>query len=314
MTASLVFEETSRRFGPTVALEDVSFAMEPGEIFGFLGPNGAGKSTAISIAMGFLRASSGGGTMLGRPFARARSARARVGYVADAPSFFPGNAMESVLLAARLNETDGRMNETAVKTRAHELLRALSLPAEGQQARKMSRGMQQKLGLAQALVTRPELLILDEPTSALDPPSLLTVRAMLEEARDRGAAVFLSSHQLQEVEQVCDRVAFLEGGRLLQVGSLETLLREGAMAEITLRGLESESAFASATPHRRPGRGSRVRTGDLVFTVSVAEQQSFLERAWYAGAELVAVERQRQTLEDLFAKHRSAGTGNGGSR
>lgn len=296
----LVFEGLGKQFGRVQALTSLSFSVKAGEIFGFLGPNGAGKTTAIHLAMGFLRPSTGGGTLLGLPFGRARAARADVGYVPDAPVFFAGSALDAVLFAARLNWQGG----AEVRARALHLLRWMDLPPERQDARKFSRGMQQRLALVQALITRPRLLMLDEPTAALDPPGVMLVREALEQARGDGAAVFFSSHQLQEVESLCDRAAFLESGRLLHIGTLSDLLREGAMAHITLRGLGVEDAFVVRwSAALRAPAGLR---GDHVFTVPVAMQQEFLEAAWLTGAELVRVERERRSLEDLFAERKSA--------
>ena len=301
MATRLLFDGITKRFGPATALHPLHLAVEAGEIFGFLGPNGAGKSTAIHVAMGLLRPSGGRGELLGQPFAQARAARARVGYVPDAPVFFAGPAIEAVLLAARLNESVGR---GALRTHALDLLRQVDLPAEKGDARKFSRGMQQRLALAQALVSRPDLLILDEPTAALDPPGVALVREALDRARSEGAAVFLSSHQLQEVEQLCDRAAFLDEGRLLQTGTIRSLLEEGALAHITLRGLSRAHPFVEAHGARlRPPRSAH--RADLVFAVPIAEQRGFLEHAWTAGGELVRVEREHRTLEDLFARARS---------
>ncbi len=312
MAARLLFDGVGKQFGRSVALEGLSLAVEPGEIFGFLGPNGAGKTTAIHLAMGFLRASSGRGELLGKPFSRARAARARVGYVPDAPVFFKGSALDAVMLAARLNDTEQRRSTTGLRARALELLRWMDLPTgeqmpgrkTGNDARKFSRGQQQRLALVQALVNRPQLLILDEPTSALDPPAGLLLREALERARGEGVAVFFSSHQLQEVEQLCDRAAFLDQGRVLHAGAMAELLEEGATARITLRGLGGKDDFAAANRGALRAAAPGTARGDLVFAVAAAGQQAFLERAWLAGAELVRVERERRTLEDLFALRR----------
>ena len=297
--AALLFDRAGKRYGRAVALQDLSLAVEPGEIFGFLGPNGAGKTTAIHLAMGFLRMTAGRGELLGLPFGRARTARARVGYVPDAPVFFKGSALDAVLLAAQLNQAE---HPTAgLRERALELLRWMDLAA-AHDARKLSRGQAQRLALVQALVTRPELLILDEPTSALDPPAVALLREALTRAKGEGAAVFFSSHQLDEVEQLCDRAAFLDQGRLLHAGRMTELLQEGAVVHVTLRGLRREDNFVS---ERLPSLQARRPGPDLTFAVPVAEQQSFLEKAWLAGAELVRVERERRSLADLFARHRS---------
>jgi ABC-2 type transport system ATP-binding protein len=309
MAARLLYDSIGKRYGQAVALDSLSLAIEPGEIFGFLGPNGAGKTTAIHLAMGLLRPTSGYGELLGQPFSRARAARARVGYVPDAPVFFAGTALENVLFAGRLNEsaTGGSAvrGESALRARAGELLRWMDLPPEGKDARRFSRGMQQRLALAQALVHRPELLILDEPASALDPPAVAQIRDALIGAREDGAAVFFSSHQLNEVEQICDRAAFLSGGRLLQTGPMATLLSEGANARVVLRGLARDHTLVQhwqAALARDSAETQRdAQRGDLVFRVPVTRQRALLEQAWTAGAELIAVQREHRSLADLFA-------------
>ena len=294
MAARLLFENITKRYGRAVALDGLTLAVEPGEIFGFLGPNGAGKPTAIHIAIGLVRASAGRGELLGLPFARGREARARVGYVPDAPVFFAGSTLDAVLFTARLNG----LPENGLRARALALLARFDLPAETRDARKLSRGQQQRLALAQALIGRPELLLLDEPTSALDPPSVVLVRELLSQARDEGTAVFFSSHQLREVEHLCDRAAFLHQGRMLHAGPMAELLREGATVLITLRGLGREDPFVR-------DHAALLREAvhhDLLFAMPVAEQRRFVEQAWFAGAELVRVEREHRTLEDLFAE------------
>ncbi len=305
MAARLLFDGITKRYGRAAALEELSLAVEPGEIFGFLGPNGAGKTTAIHIAMGLVRATGGRGEMLGRRFGQARAARARVGYVPDAPVFFAGTALETVMFAARLNDAEARRSTPGLRARALELLAWLDLPAEGKDARKFSRGMQQRQALVQALVTRPELLILDEPASALDPPAVVLVREALERARGEGAAVFFSSHQLVEVEQLCDRAAFLHQGRVLHQGSMAELLREGATVRVTLRGLGLQHGLARQYAGWMV-RSPRAAREDLVFSMPLGEERGFLERAWGAGAELVRLEREHRTLEDLFASHGSS--------
>ncbi len=304
MAARLVYDGIGKRYGKSVALDSLSLAIEAGEIFGFLGPNGAGKTTAIHLAMGLLRPTSGRGELLGQPFERARAARARVGYVPDAPVFFGGTALDNVLFAGRLSGS--ARGESGLRTRAAELLRWMDLPLEGKDARRFSRGMQQRLALVQALVNRPELLILDEPASALDPPAVAQVRAALVRARDEGAAVFFSSHQLNEVEQICDRAAFLNAGKLVQTGSMAALLSEGADACVVLRGLSRENAFVRHWQAALARTPADVQRGDLVFRVPVAQQRALLEQGWMAGAELVAVNREHRSLADLFAA-RAAG-------
>ncbi|RRA49656.1 ABC transporter ATP-binding protein [Acidipila sp. EB88] len=314
MAALLRFDQITKRYGRQVALDSLTLTVEAGEIFGFVGPNGAGKSTAIRIAMGFLHASAGRGELLGVPFAQARAARAGVGYVPDAPVFFASTPLEAVLFAGRLNSEDAGQTDADLRTRALELLRWLDLPvsfsgwrAAGKaDARKLSRGQQQRLAIAQALVSHPRLLVLDEPTSALDPPGVSLVREALVRSRAEGTAVFFSSHQLQEVETLCDRAAFLAAGKLVAMGSMAELLREGDCVSITVRRLQPEDPFVRLHASTLSQAHSIAVSGDLVFVVPVHEQQCFLEQAWLAGAELVEVVRQRRRLQELFEMNRRA--------
>ena len=205
------------------ALDGFSLTVEAGEIFGFLGPNGAGKSTAIHLAMGFMRATSGRGRLLGEPFGHPAAHR-RVGFLAESVALYHRPAERLVRFYGALNGMGG----THLENRAREVLEIVGLQDHAyRNAGKFSRGMLQRVGLAQAMVNDPELLILDEPTSALDPLSRVMVRELLLGARNAGKTIFLSSHLLSEVELVCDRVAVLHRGRLVRLGRTADLLRGG---------------------------------------------------------------------------------------
>jgi len=202
------------------ALNEFSLRVEPGEIFGFLGPNGAGKTTAIHIALGFMFPSSGRGLMLGQPFGHAATRR-RVGFLAENVALYHRLAARMVRFYGALNGMHGPQ----LRSRTVELMKELDLAdVAGRNISKFSRGMLQRIGLAQALVNDPELLILDEPTSALDPLGRITVREILLKARNAGKTVFLSSHLLSEVEQICDRIAIVIRGRVARLGTVAELL------------------------------------------------------------------------------------------
>ncbi len=256
------------------ALDAFSLAIQPGEIFGFLGPNGAGKTTAIHIALGLMSATSGSGTLLGQPFGHARTRR-RVGFLAENIAFYHRPA-------AALIRTYGRLNGVAdpeLARRTKDLLDTLDLhDVAGKQVAKFSRGMLQRVGLAQALVNDPDLLILDEPTSALDTAGRVTVREILLRAKAQGKTIFLSSHLLSEIELVCDRVGILHRGRLLRVGTVSELLETRAECEITARN----------------------GAGLTTVVVRNAEQKAAIERIWASGGEVVSIAPVRRSLEDLF--------------
>jgi ABC-2 type transport system ATP-binding protein len=284
MPPALVFDHISKHFGPARALDDVSFALEPGEILGLVGPNGAGKTTAMQIATGFLLPSSGHGTLMGQSFSDA-AARLRLGFVPDAPVFFEGDAFDALRFAAQLSDV------TPARDAMERLLRRVGLTEWKRDVRRFSRGMQQRLALALALVHDPKVLILDEPASALDPQGVLDVRNLLKELRAEGAAILLSSHQLGEVALVSDRIAFLHEGRLLRYGRLDKLLGVASEVEIVLRNAEADPEFAAQWGKENgPGR----------WRIRASEVRRFLEAAWARGGELVSVTPVQGDLTSLF--------------
>ncbi|HET7206793.1 MAG TPA: ABC transporter ATP-binding protein [Terriglobales bacterium] len=277
----------NRFFGArrVAALDQLSLTVDPGEIFGFLGPNGAGKTTAIHLAMGFMRPTSGRGHMLGQPFGHAPT-RMRVGFLAENVAFYYRPAEQLVRFYGGLND----LPRSVLKQRAGEVLDAVGLGEHARRnAGKFSRGMLQRVGLAQALVNDPELLILDEPTSALDPIARVTVRELLLQARNAGKTVFLSSHLLSEVELICDRIGVLNKGRLVALGKTADLLHQNGNCEIQARNVPLRE-FAGAV----------IQNGLLRIAVPVAAQRATVERIWAAGGEVISVMPMRRTLEDLF--------------
>ena len=267
------------------ALDDFSLSLERGEIFGFLGPNGAGKTTAIHLALGFMRPSSGAGQLLGKPFGDAKT-RARIGFLAENVAMYHRPAAKLLRFYGALNG----MRPERLRLRCREVLRQVELEAEADRnIAKFSRGMQQRIGLAQALINDPELLILDEPTSALDPLARVAMRELLLEANRAGKTIFLSSHLLSEIEMICHRVAILAKGRLMKLGRTDDLLISRDRFEIVARGAPPE-IFA----------GSRMEGDRLIFSVPAALQRDALQRIWAIGGEVLSVNPARRTLEDVF--------------
>lgn len=291
MTAALEFENLTKEYRSFAsrrslrALDDFSLRVETGEIFGFLGPNGAGKSTAIHLAMGFMRPTSGSGRILGQPFGYAR-ARRRVGFLAENVALYHRRAESLVRFYGALNGMQG----SYLGKRAREALEAVGLQDQaGRNVGKFSRGMLQRVGLAQALVNDPDLLILDEPTSALDPLARVAVRELLLKAREQGKTIFLSSHLLSEVELVCDRVAVLHRGRLVRLGRTVDLLQSSKQTEIVARGIAA-NAFPNA----------KADDGVVRFTIASSGQRAALENIWNQGGEVLSVNPVRRSLEDIF--------------
>jgi ABC-2 type transport system ATP-binding protein len=233
MTATLSTRGLSKRYGTTTALDAVDLAVEPGELVGLLGPNGAGKSTLVKIACGLVAPTAGEAYVAGAP-AGSRAARASTGYLAELFRF-PGWARADEVLA--LHQRLARSGGEAAEREA--LLARVGLTGEGgRRVETMSKGMQQRLGIAQALIGDPKLVLLDEPTSALDPGGRRTVRDLLVELRDQGVGVLLNSHLLSEIELVCDRVVIIDGGRVVTEGRPEDLTAPGGVEVETSDGVQ----------------------------------------------------------------------------
>jgi ABC-2 type transport system ATP-binding protein len=268
------------------ALRNFSLRVERGEIFGFLGPNGAGKTTAMHLAIGLMLPSSGRGEMLGHEFGHAPTRR-RVGFLAENVSLYHRPAAKLVRFYGALNG----MRDPQLRQRTTEMLKELELTdVADRNAGKFSRGMLQRIGLAQALVNDPDLLILDEPASALDPLGRMRVREILLRAREAGKTVFLSSHLLSEVEQICDRLAIVIKGRVARVGTLAELLESQDRFVITAKGIDALMFEGSQ------------QNGFIKITVPALTQRRTIEKIWLAGGEVIAVNPIRRTLEDLFVE------------
>jgi ABC-2 type transport system ATP-binding protein len=260
-----------KRYGDVGALRGVSLEVGEGELVGLLGPNGAGKSTLVKIACGLVRPTAGTATIGGAPAGSPEAHRA-LGYLAELFRFPDWlTADELLAMHQRLAAADGGPPERA------RLLEAVGLAdAVGRRVGTMSKGMQQRLGIAQAMVGSPRVLLLDEPTSALDPAGRRTVRRLLEELRGRGVAVLLNSHLLSEVELVCDRVAIIARGELVAAGTPEELSRPS--------GIEVETAG-----------GTRVFEG-----ARREEAPRIVRELVEAGEDVYGVQVLRSSLEDAY--------------
>lgn len=284
---AIACSEVRKRYRTTVALDGVSLEVEHGSVFGFLGPNGAGKSTLVKILTGLVRRSQGQVKVLGgRP--GTREVQRHVGYL---PELF---RFPSWLTGRELLEFHGRLADAAVDTTA--LLDLVGIGAAGdRRIGEYSKGMQQRLGLAQALVGDPELVFLDEPTSALDPLGRLDVRDVLLHLRQRGMTVFLNSHLLTEVERVCDRVAVIDRGVIVAQGATEDLLRKPAV-QIRVGDIGSEPAARLAHD-----LGATYADGVLTIPTTDFDVVPDLVRAVVAAnAPVYEVGIMRQSLEEAF--------------
>jgi ABC-2 type transport system ATP-binding protein len=287
----------AKRYGRTEALIDLTLRVEPGEIFGFLGPNGAGKTTAVKLLLGLARATGGSGTVLGAPLGD-RAARREVGYLPELFRYQPWlKAREVLELHGRLRSVDGGNPTSAADIDAALGMVALADRA-GDVVGAFSKGMQQRLGLAVALLGAPRLVVLDEPTSALDPVGRADVRTIVRRAADAGSTIFLNSHLLTEVERICDRVAIVDHGRVLASGRIDDLLGEPKVriraTDLSADGVRALAGFGPVQSGDDgwlsiPGVESD-RVPDVVATIVAA------------GGRIHAVESGRATLEDLFMR------------
>lgn len=290
---------------PYRALDSLSLQVEANEVFGFLGPNGAGKTTTLKLLTELIYPTSGRISVLGKPPSHP-DVRRRVGYLPEAPYFYDYLSAEELLgYFAGLFGLRGEERRRRVST----LLDKVGLGGERRlPLRKYSKGMLQRVGLAQALINEPELVILDEPMSGLDPLGRRDVRALILELRDRGCTVFFSSHILSDAEALCSRVAIVVGGQLVTTGRLSEILAfEVSGWELVMSGL---------TPEAVAGLGSRARgitrISDGRYSIDLApdtEPERVLAGLRAAGAGLVSLNPVRTTLEDYFVQQVTARKG-----
>jgi ABC-2 type transport system ATP-binding protein len=291
--------------GRTVAVDGLTLTVEPGEIFGLVGPNGAGKTTTLKVMLGLIRPDHGVVRVLGRPPSDPR-ARARVGFLPENPYFY------DYLTAQEFLDFYGRLKGLSAserRARVGEQLARVGLEGRARTAlRKFSKGMIQRLGLAQAILGDPDLLVLDEPMSGLDPVGRREVRDLILSFRGAGRTVFFSSHILQDAELICDRVAILRGGKLRSVGRLDEMLtRRVKCFEVVFEGRLPEGVAAEVV--------SASGTESLVRVPDVEGLTRLLAAVRAAGGKVLSVWPSRDTLEDVFlaelARDASEGTGHG---
>jgi ABC-2 type transport system ATP-binding protein len=294
-----------KKYGQIDALAGLTMTVGRGEVFGFLGPNGAGKTTTVKLLLGLARPTGGSGKVLGAPIGDLVTRR-KIGYLPELFRYQPWlKAREVLALHAEL----AGLPRARRKAAAEESMRIVGLADRANDlVGKFSKGMQQRLGLGAALIGEPALIVLDEPTSALDPVGRVDVRGIVRAAADRGAAVFLNSHLLSEVEQVCDRVAIIDHGRVVASGELDDVLGQ-AETQVRVEGV-SASDLAAFERFGTP----TLEGGLLSIRPMEADQVPDLVATLVAmGAKVFEVHAGRSSLErrflDLVARDRPpAGT------
>jgi ABC-2 type transport system ATP-binding protein len=285
-----------KEYGDKVAVEDLTLQVPQGEVFGFLGPNGAGKTTSVKMLLGLAAPTAGQAWLLGAPIGEP-AARAFVGFL---PEHF---RFHEWLTAYEFLDLHGSLyNVPAAERRQRipELLELVGLTeAKDRRLRGFSKGMLQRIGLAQALLNRPRLVFLDEPTSGLDPIGRRLVRDIIRTLRDQGTTVFLNSHLLSEVEITCDRVAFIKSGRVVHLAALHTLVQGLSAVDLRVGGV-TPALVAGLERFAKPG--SLRADGERIHLVVDDEELLPAISQWVMsqGARLYALAPQRPSLEDLF--------------
>jgi ABC-2 type transport system ATP-binding protein len=301
--AAIELRGLTKRFGDAIALDGVDLVVRPGVVFGFLGRNGAGKTTALRILSGLARPTAGTARVLGHDVERATDAiRARIGFLPDVPGFYPWmTAREYLEFAGRLFGLD----KATLDARATALLEMAGLASVTTRVGGFSRGMKQRLGIAQALINAPSLLMLDEPTSALDPIGRREVLEMVASLRGR-TTVFFSTHILADVERVCDAVAILERGRVVASAGVEELTARATANRLIVE--VEDSVAAAAVAGALAGRAwlKSIETDGRALHLAVSDlpsaQREIPAAIAAAGMALRRFEIGETSLEDVFVE------------
>lgn len=283
-----------KEFGSNVAVRGLTLTVKRGEVFGFLGPNGAGKTTSVKMLLGLVHPTSGTASLLGRPLTD-RTARAQVGFL---PEHF---RFHDWLTAAEFLTVHGRLHNMPpqlLRQRVVALLEQVGLtPFADKQLHTFSKGMLQRVGLAQSLINTPALVFLDEPTSGLDPVGRRLVRDIIRHLRGEGTTVFLNSHLLSEVEITCDRVAFIKHGEVLRTSDVHSLVEGETTLSIRAHGITP----AVLSDLAQWGHDVRLEGEQVIMVIEDDHVLPAITRQLVAcGVEVYAIVPQRLSLEDLF--------------
>lgn len=297
MDAVLQISHLSKSFGRKKIIDDISFDVFAGEVFGFLGPNGAGKTTTIKMIMGFLNIDSGSITINGydriREFEKAMT---NLGGIVENPEMYND-------LSGRTNlEMYARLHKGVTKARIDEVIALVGMQNRSQEnVKKYSLGMKQRIGLAQALLHHPKILILDEPTNGLDPAGIKELRDILKNlAHTENVAVFVSSHQLAEMELMCDRVGIIDKGHLLGLKPIRELVAE-ASGQVIYRFLIHQAAAAAEILRPSYGEQIRLETADCIELAIETDQVAIVNRLLVTnGIDIYGISKVESSLEDAF--------------
>lgn len=290
---TIIVDNITKNFGPLRAVDEVSFDVDPGEIFGLLGPNGAGKTTTIRILLDIFKPDSGSVSVLGGPMSEAT--KNRIGYLPEERGLYQDQTVERTLVY--LSTLKGLPGGTA-RRQVEEYLRRFDLyDARRKKVKELSKGMQQKAQLIATLVHHPDLVIIDEPFSALDPVNTQMVKDLLRDLRDQGVTIVMCTHQMHQVEELCDRLVLINRGRTMLYGRLDEIRRRYAGQEVLLRlpgalpeGLPSVASIERANSHLR------------VSLTPGATPQQLLRELVERDVMLEGYEIAMPTLDEIFIK------------
>lgn len=291
----LTLDKVSKSFGEKHILNEISFSVPKGSIFGFIGQNGAGKTTTMKMILGLLKTDSGQIAVCGEKVSFGQNATNQyIGYLPDVPEFYDFmTPREYLVLCGSITG----MSKKAAMERAKELLEMVGLSEEKRRIRGFSRGMKQRLGVAQALFNRPKLLICDEPTSALDPLGRKELLDLLVQAKQETTILF-STHILSDVERICDQIAFLHGGELVLQGNLEEIKSKGVGNDVEIEFQKQEDLSAFLEKH---ANGKEL--GSLRLQYEAKSEKEMLQMMQYMWEQNICpqkIERLEKSLEDLF--------------
>jgi ABC-2 type transport system ATP-binding protein len=291
---AIVTRDLAKRYGAIQALAGLTMTIPRGAVFGFLGPNGAGKTTAVKLLLGLAQPTGGSGEILGQPIGE-RSSRKRVGYL---PELFRYQSWLTAREVLALHCELAGIDRAAWQREIEDALAVVGLSDRGStRVGGFSKGMQQRLGLGVALLGSPEVVLLDEPTSALDPVGRHDVREIIRTLRERGVTVFLNSHLLSEVEQVCDRVIIIDHGKVIADGTLDELLRTD-----TVRLHVTDLPRGAVGQLSRFGRIAEEGDWLVVRAIDAAHVPELIAEIVRVGGRVYAVEPTHESLEDRFLR------------
>ncbi len=290
----------TKKFGSKTVCDHISLSVHTQEIFGFLGPNGAGKSTFVKTVLGLVPLTDGRIRILGKP-PTDFSVRIKIGYLPELFRYPPWlTALEVVMFHARLMHRGERVSHRQLVEACGKALDEVGLLSRGKdRVKTFSKGMQQRLGLAVALIAEPEVLFLDEPSSALDPVGRHDVAELLRKVKSQGTSVFLNSHLLSEMETLCDRVALIDHGKLIYTGTLQEALQGSGICLVRTGDL-SEDALARLRPFGLINAESQSGQYLLEFDVKAEGVPLLVRQLTNTGVDIYAVESVRRSLETWF--------------